>query len=52
MARSCARLVGSPATWNSSSARRVRSTAEANDADEFDEPITLASSGSNCGGGA
>ena len=31
-ARSCARLVGRPATWNSSSARSVRSTAEANDA--------------------
>ena len=51
MARNTGRLVDRPAIWNSSSACSVRSTAEAKDADELDEPTTLASNGSNCGGG-
>ena len=52
MARSCPRLVGKPAIWNSPSAAFVRATAEARVPDEFDRPITLANIGSNCGGGA
>ena len=46
------RFVGSPRCGTRRARARVRSTAEANVPDEFDWPITLASSGSNCGGGA
>ena len=52
IARSWSPLVGTPTMWNSSSARRVRSTAESKQPEEPDWQISLASSGSNCGGGA
>ena len=51
-ARSCRRLVGRPAMWNSSSARNVWSSADANECVEFDWQMSLANIGSNCGGGA
>ena len=52
IARSWSPLVGTPTMWNSSSARRVRSTAESKQPEEPDWQISLASRGSNCGGGA
>ena len=52
IARSWRRLVGRPAMWNSSSARKVRSSAEASECVEFDLQMSLANIGSNCGGGA
>ena len=52
MARNCSPLVGTPTIWNSSSARRVRSTADSNVPEDPDWQISLANRGSNCGGGA
>ncbi|MFT3855592.1 MAG: hypothetical protein QM733_23115 [Ilumatobacteraceae bacterium] len=50
MPSSWARFVGRPAISSSSTARRARSTASAT-SPLREVPITLASSGSNCGGG-